>query len=659
MEFITSGHAQNEPATTRDFEILMEELETGGETNPISSHSVLERVRRLRNETHNLHSQVIDRLERLGIPAHIILAALSRSKRTGAPLTHELASSDQLDLHAYYRLLASDLGLPFETSVNPKRMMVEVSATHFRPGRTIQVCCRDESGGLILYMAPDLRSENQLLLMFKKNPKMRSRFSICDPQTILSAVEARLALRDVDTAITKLHRTWPHLSAKDTLVPWQAFVFGILAVLLPLSVGIWFWETLFVLHVLAIILFAGSVAIRVAAWRALDTEVPKELKIGLQANYPVYSVMVALHKEAAVVPQLVRSMARLDWPKSRLEVFYVCEADDMETISALSKIRLPTSHRIIFVPAADPRTKPKALNFALERCTGDFVVIYDAEDRPNPGQLKEAWSRFCNEPEEMACLQSPLDISNAQQSWLSQLFAFEYAAHFHGLLPYLGKIGAPLPLGGTSNHFRKSVLVEALGWDPFNVTEDADLGIRLYRLGYKCGVLKLPTLEDAPTKINQWLPQRTRWIKGWMQTYIVHNRDYKNLKKKIGTNNNRIFQILMINFIISPIIYLISIVQIVFFMLNSSENGIFAQIIIYIDLAIFIMGHIGYGLLALACWRRVNGKSPIFIALTLPAYWALASVASWRAVWKLITSPHEWEKTPHQIAFIGKPKSKI
>lgn len=650
MDGMITNLGQEMPQDARDF---LEQLHEGETVAPVQRGKILERINAIRGESAALHARSVNRLERLGIPDHVIVAGIVRCRRTGASLVHELASANQLDLHAYFCLLADDLGLPFETSINPKRILIDVSATNFRPGRTIQVCGRDNGGGLVLYMAPDLRAENQLASLFDKDPSMRSRFCICDPNTILTVVETKLAQKGVDAAVKRLHERLPHLSAKETLIPWQAFVLGAFVVLFPICLWNAFWPTLFLVHAIAIVLFGVSVAIRFNAWLALRVEnhLPSQTKT--DGNFPVYSVMVALHKEAEVVPQLVRAISRLDWPTSRLEVLYVCEADDAETIAALNGLRLPAPHRIICVPAALPRTKPKALNYALERCTGDFIVIYDAEDRPHPQQLKEAWQRFCSGPENLACLQAPLNISNAGESWLSRLFAFEYAAHFHGLLPYLSKIGAPLPLGGTSNHFRRSALTEVMGWDPFNVTEDADLGIRFYRFGYFCGVLALPTQEDAPCRIHQWIPQRTRWIKGWMQTFLVHNRDYRDLNIRIGAANNIIFQILMIGFIFSPLLYGISIFEILYFLNSNSNKELYSKIIIFLDLAIFAIGHVGYALLALASWKRVQGRSSVGLVMALPAYWLLASFAAWRAVWKLVTVPHQWEKTPHQIAYKG------
>ena len=654
MNHIESGV---EPVTKQfslEFGSIVDQLESNSSSPMGNAAAPLSRIRGKEAEVRKLHAKVEGRLSRIGVPAHIVTAAITRSKTTGATFVHELFSSGHLDPHEYYTLLAADLGIPFVTSINPDRVLSDLTAAHIRPGRTALVCCRNHNAQLVIHIAPDLRSENQLTALLAKTPIMRSNFCICEPKTIRDAMERKHEQHDVDNAVSKLHRRWPHLSAKETLIPWQAFVLGVFLSLFPLSLWISFWPTLFAVHLIAILLFGSSVAIRIAAWRSLRRQVPAVNEAAVNAT-PIYSVLVALHKEAAVIPQLVRAMARLDWPASRLEVIYACEADDSETISALGQIHLPGPHRIVCVPPSHPRTKPKALNYALERCSGEFVVIYDAEDRPHPQQLREAWARFCSEPEDLACLQAPLDIANFEQSWLSKMFAFEYAAHFHGLLPYLNRIGVPLPLGGTSNHFRRDALLDVLGWDPYNVTEDADLGIRLYRGGYRCGLLFHPTLEDAPTVLREWLPQRTRWIKGWMQTFLVHSRDHRSLIISIGNYKNLILQILMIGFILSPLLYAVSILEIFYFIVTFSESSNISKFIIYFDIAIMAFGHIGYALLALSCWQRVSSRPAAAIAAQLPFYWLLASIAAWRAVWKLLTVPHQWEKTTHHAAFKQNP----
>jgi len=243
-------------------------------------------------------------------------------------------------------------------------------------------------------------------------------------------------------------------------------------------------ETLLVLHILLSLIYFASLGLRFAAFTRQQFAGPGPAALQPPKDgLPCYTVMVALYREAAVAEQPIASLVRLDWPPSLLDIKLVCEADDQETIAALKALKPARYFEIVEVPLAAPRTKPKALTYALAAARGEFLAVYDAEDRPHPQQLREAHARFRASPPELACLQAPLIITNARDSWISALFSLEYSGLFRGLLPMLARREMPLPLGGTSNHFRTDALRKAGGWDPFNVTEDADLGFRLDRLG--------------------------------------------------------------------------------------------------------------------------------------------------------------------------------
>ena len=235
-------------------------------------------------------------------------------------------------------------------------------------------------------------------------------------------------------------------------------------------------------------------------------------------DLPVYTILVPLLHEAHLVPDLVAALGRLDWPRERLDIKLIVEADDPDDRRRGARPGGRTRpSRSSSCRQGQPRTKPKALSFALPFARGDFVTVYDAEDQPHPQQLREAYATFARSPHEIACLQATLAVDNGDASLLARLFAIEYSALFDGLLPTLAALDMPLPLGGTSNHFRREALVEVGGWDPFNVTEDADLGLRLARFGYRSGTIDLPTFEEAPATLGPWMRQRTRWFKGWMR----------------------------------------------------------------------------------------------------------------------------------------------
>ncbi len=256
---------------------------------------------------------------------------------------------------------------------------------------------------------------------------------------------------------------------------------------------------------------------------------------------PVYSVIAPLRGEAKMVDQLLSAIEALDYPADKLDVIIAVEADCHDTRAAITarKHRIPVT--VIPVSPGEPRTKPKALSVALPLARGAYTVIYDAEDRPEPNQLRMALRAFHSAGDELACVQARLHM-DTNTSWHARYFAAEYAGHFDFFLPRLAAFGLPLPLGGSSNHFRTKTLRDVGGWDPYNVTEDADLGMRLARFGYRCGVINSTTYEEAPANIRRWLAQRSRWFKGWMQTWLVHMRHPLRLFQDLGFGGFVTFQ---------------------------------------------------------------------------------------------------------------------
>lgn len=606
--------------------------------------SVLSTIQSRRVKVRQAGSVLYRRLSALGVTHDDYVDAVLRSRLSGASAVEELICRNLIVADEYYRRLAEDLDLVFTSSINPATILTEMNTSSVEHGSVRQLFGRCNSGLTLLYISPDYGAEAFIVELLEREPTQKSRIRICAPMTIVTALEANKSTASLNWATNDLYQRRPDLSAKQVFAPWQAYVLGLFCAALPVCLYQNFLGTALVIHAASSILFFLVILNRLAALRRLKRKAFVYADVAAP-HHPTYSVLIALHKEAAIAGQLVRAMSRLDWPQSRLEVLYVCEADDTQTIEELSAQSLPLNHRIIKVPAGAPRTKPKALNFALRSCIGEFVVIYDAEDRPHPQQLKEAWSKFLKADESLACVQAPLLVSNAGSSWFARMFAFEYAAHFTGLLPYLAETGVPLPLGGTSNHFRKSALQAVGGWDPYNVTEDADLGIRFYRFGYRCDVLDLPTLEDGPETLREWFPQRTRWQKGWMQTFLVQNRNVMALFEMLGRRNAIHFEALLAGFILSPLLYFASTIMAAyaFYSLDPAHLTIAA-----LDLILFSMGYICALALGLACVKTWALSDKIIVGLTLPFYWLLLSAAAWRAIYQLIIKPHHWEKTPHK-----------
>lgn len=270
---------------------------------------------------------------------------------------------------------------------------------------------------------------------------------------------------------------------------------------------------------------------------------------------PTYSIIVALHREARVVRELAAALEAIDYPRGKLDIKLVIEEDDVATRKALQALDLPPVYEIIVAPDGSPRTKPRALNIALSLVRGELVAVFDAEDIPAPGQLRDAAERFLREPRSLACLQAQLSIDNVEDSWLTRLFSIEYAVLFDVMHHGMADLGLPLALGGSSNHFRTDVLREVYAWDSWNVTEDADLGLRLARLGYRSATFASTTQEEAPARFKAWLTQRRRWAKGWTQTFVTLSRDPARLVREIGWAGAGIFSLIMVNMVFAPLLW--------------------------------------------------------------------------------------------------------
>lgn len=393
-----------------------------------------------------------------------------------------------------------------------------------------------------------------------------------------------------------------------------------------------------VLHHLVFLLFLVAALMRLTAALTPRSHVPTPQLP--DAALPAYTVIVPLYREAEVVPQLLEALEAIDYPRRWLQVLVVVEADDAFTREALAGLRLPRHVEVVVAPPGQPRTKPRACNIALERATGDLVTIYDAEDRPHPGQLREAAARFAAGSARLACLQAPLRIE-PDRRFLPRQFAIEYAIQFETVLPLLARLGLPFPLGGTSNHFRMSTLRAVGGWDAWNVTEDADLGFRLAAEGYDLGVLELPTLEAAPDRLADWLPQRARWVKGYMQTFGVQTRSPPHWRTGVmlafGLTLGMAILAAMGH---GPLLAwsLMSVAAHVW----TGEGWLTAA-----DVSLLAIGWLGATAAAAVGVRRAGGELRMRDLLMMPLYWPLLSLAAAHALWQLVRCPHHWDKTRH------------
>ena len=389
-------------------------------------------------------------------------------------------------------------------------------------------------------------------------------------------------------------------------------------------------------------------------------------------DLPPYTVLVPLYKEGEVLKEFVEHFGKMDYPKDKLDVRLLLEEDDEETLKVARQLKLTPPFSVVIIPQAGPRTKPKALNVGVIDSESEILTIYDAEDKPDFDQLRKiAWA-FDNLPKNIVCIQAKLTFYNDHQNILTKWFTAEYHSWFNHFLPALYHLSFPIPLGGTSNHFKTSVLKEIGGWDPYNVTEDADLGIRISRLGYKISMIESSsakratsefhsrssiaiieslTQEEANSMFLNWFRQRTRWIKGYIQTAIVHLRHPKKAFKDLSIKGFFSFLFFVIGtpftHLLNLVFWSLTIAWIVGFYTLPFGVPKFIYwgglISLFVGNTIFILLHV-IPMLFRKKWKIA------FVSLFIPIYWFMMSIATIRGIFQLIFRPHYWDKTSHGLA---------
>lgn len=590
---------------------------------------------------------------RLGLSKPLISAMLVRAGKHGTSLETELLASGAVSPQIYYEALAELLGLTFVPTLDPAEVE-DLPGADTQLVEPVAVRLRPRGRAPLTAIVPSAARLDGIRERLDAMPSLRSMMVATSPTALRTALWQAGRIRRLRETTDQLFSAAPEASARITLWGRQGFYLGTLLTLIVMLLVTVPSQILLLLHITLGLFFLATVLIRLYALMAKWREAWRARPVAPPGQRPVYSVFVALYREAAVVPQLVATLNRIEWPAACLDIKLICEADDKETLDALTAAQLGPHYEVVKVPPGQPRTKPKALSYALGAARGDYLVIYDAEDRIDPLQLEEAWRTFETGPPDIVCLQAPLIITNVRENWLSALFAVEYAGLFRVLLPRLAAARLPMPLGGTSNHFRRRVLQEVGGWDPYNVTEDADLGLRLYRRGYRCGVISRPTYEEAPAEIGAWLGQRTRWFKGWLQTWLVLMRHPRQLIREMGLGPSLVFQVLVGGLILSSLAH-----PLILFYLGLIAWRLLVQqaTVGALDFTLFTLDIV-----------NIAGSYAVFIALgrigmTLqerlavgphwmltPLYWLLISRAAWRALIELHSNPFFWNKTVHRPA---------
>lgn len=504
-----------------------------------------------------------------------------------------------------------------------------------------------------LFMAADAATADRL----RKRYGGAVRVVIRPARFVFAAIERRFRDTLLHRATHELAENEPQFSAATVVTKEQARAFRlILAGLLILLLA--FPQSFCV--ALAWGLFAAFVAN--AAFRAflfLVGDIPSQTEEALPAateQLPAYSILVPLYREAKVMPALARALRALDYPRHLLDIKLIVETDDRDTAAVADAIAARDGiFSVIRVPPGTPRTKPRACNYAMPFCWGAFTVVFDAEDRPEPDQLRKAVAKFHALPESVACLQARLNFYNARENWLTRMFTLDYALWFDYLLPGLDRLNIPMPLGGTSNHFRTQALRAIHGWDPYNVTEDADLGIRLARVGLRVRTLDSTTFEEATNGFGNWLRQRARWLKGYMQTWLVHMRAPRDLLRHAGIGGFIGFQLFVggtfVSALANPILWGIFAAST---LLGTSIPGLAALgLAAHISIVGLAVGNGLFAYLAMLGPFRRGWLELTPYGLSAPIYWLLISCAGARALWQLVRRPWHWDKTEHGVCKVG------
>jgi glycosyltransferase XagB len=461
-------------------------------------------------------------------------------------------------------------------------------------------------------------------------------------------------------AVNHLREKRPESSASTIVTIGQRVVFAVFALICLIGLMFDFWASSRLFVMVISVLYIMGIAYKFALTLFSMTKgthgvFSRETAQLSDAELPFYSILVPVYKEPEVVPRLLKALARIDYPPEKLDVLLLMEEDDEETIRQVKIARPPSFFRFIFIPNSLPRTKPKACNYGLHFCRGKYVTVYDAEDIPEPDQLKKAVAAFRNGDPSLICVQARLNYFNSSENYLTGMFTLEYSYWFDALLPGLDALRLPIPLGGTSNHFPTDKLRKLGAWDPFNVTEDADLGIRASVEGYTVGVISSTTYEEANKKVRNWIRQRSRWIKGYMQTWLVHNRNPVKLLRTIGLKAWLSYNLFIGGtftvFLINPIMWTLFMVWVLFqpdWMTRLFAGWVWQ----FASFSLVIGNLLAIAMNMLAALRRRKYRLAV-LSLTNPLYWVLHSVAAYMGLWQLITKPFYWEKTDHGLTSVS------
>jgi cellulose synthase/poly-beta-1,6-N-acetylglucosamine synthase-like glycosyltransferase len=583
--------------------------------------------------------------------------AVALAERWSVRLGDALLARNWIEPRLYYEAYAQNFDLPIVDLLDepPDRALLSADDVDTYAHR-LTMPWRRHDGRLAIATA---EPGPETLLFARQHWGTAIEFVVVSKFDIVFAIQTAFADSLSHRAVHELAELDPDMSAQTVFTPGQITFGYVLLSLTLLGFAFAPIATLIALNIAMGMFYLGNfifkgILVSVGGRRsaAIDQAIAIEARALREEDLPVFTVLVPMFREAKMVPGLARALRALDYPLGKLDIKIVLEAGDRETIEAARTLGLEGVFEIILVPPSHPQTKPKACNFALRFARGEYLVIYDAEDRPEADQLRKVVATFRRSPRNTACLQCRLNYYNVAENWLTRMFTLDYALWFDHVLPGLERLNMPIPLGGTSNHFRTAVLRELHAWDPFNVTEDADLGIRIGQKGYRVGVVDSTTFEEASCHTSNWIRQRSRWIKGYMQTLLVHTRRPLRLIRHAGPLGflgfvffiggtvltgllNPIFWVLYLGWLVASI---------------GSFDMLFPPILLFLALFNLLAGNGAFIYLTMLAPIHRRGLELIPYSLTVFGYWVLMSIAAYKALYQLLRDPFFWEKTHHGVS---------
>jgi cellulose synthase/poly-beta-1,6-N-acetylglucosamine synthase-like glycosyltransferase len=471
----------------------------------------------------------------------------------------------------------------------------------------------------------------------------------------------------VKASVYELLRRDPDSSASTTFTTPQLVTIFVIISVITIGSVLNFKNTSIIINVIistffliAIIfkLFLALVGSRFELHQAVTKTDVRDI---VEDSLPVYTILLPVYKEDKLIKKLIWNLQSLDYPREQLDIKLLIEEDDDKTLQAVQNLDFPGVFEVIIVPFHMPKTKPKACNYGLHFSRGKYLTIYDAEDIPDTDQLKKVVALFAKLPQNYICVQSALNYFNRNENFLTRMFTLEYSYWFDYMLPGLDTLDIPIPLGGTSNHFKMDALIELGAWDPFNVTEDADLGVRAYAKGYKIAIINSTTYEEANNEPINWIRQRSRWIKGYMQTYLVHMRNPAALVRKIGWKGFLGFNFFIgatsATFLVYPLLLAIFISYLIFDF--STIRSLFPDWVLFMAIFNLMVGNILMIYINMMAVFKRRYFELILFAIANPVYWLMHSAAAYMGLYQLIVNPFYWEKTNHGLSKVNNPTNVI